>query len=415
MAVDLAVVAIGDELLSGERSDTHTARLAQALQPQGYALRRAVIVGDNEADIAAVLTELAGKFPVVIATGGLGGTADDLTARAAARAFGRRLWLHDESLAHIRQRLSQLQRPLQPHHERQALLPQKAAPLGNPLGLAPGFHLAWNNSDFFFLPGVPEEMEAMLTASLLPRLKRLYPGEIFEERRLELFGLPESTAEHQLLAADLPAGVSLGYGVHFPTLTVKLRARGADATSLLDHAEIEAMRALGDAVFSRSGQSLAEVVAELLLRNGLSLALAESCTGGMIAQQLTDIPGSSAFLERCGVVYANRAKQSWLGVPEALLREQGAVSRECALAMAAGVRRAAGTDIGLSVTGIAGPGGGSADKPVGTVFLGLATAEGSRVKACRFAGDRQRVRQMSTATALDWLRQLALQRQMTLE
>lgn len=414
MRLNLAVLAIGDELLTGEISDTHTARIATVLGRHGYRVRRSLAVGDTEADIVEALQQLGAGHQVVIVTGGLGGTGDDLTARAAAKAFGRRLWLHEDALAQVRQRLTEMGRPVLAHHEKQALLPQKAAPLGNPVGLAPGFHLQWQETDFFFLPGVPEEMAAMLEHSLLPRLQRIDPGEPLDERRLRLFGLPESKVEERMLAVELPAGVTVGYGVAPPYVTVKLRAIGAEAPLRVDRAEAEVLRALGDYVFGRGDARLEETVAQLLTGQQLSLALAESCTGGLIACQLTRIPGASAFLDRGAVVYANRAKQHWLGVPEAVLREQGAVSRECALAMARGVRRAAESDIGLAVTGIAGPSGGSPDKPVGTVFIAMATPDGVQAKSHHFSGSRQRVQNFSAATALDWIRRYLLQRQAAL-
>lgn len=409
MSVQIGVITIGDELLSGELADTNTQRIATQLFAAGYRLSSATTVGDTEERIVQALQHCAETLDVVIVSGGLGGTADDLTARAAARAFGKRLYLNDEALEQVRQRLTSLGRPLQPHHEKMALLPQKAGPLGNPAGLAPGFTLDWQGTRFFFLPGVPSELEAMLPSSLLPRLQRLAPAEAMDERRLQIFGLPESQVEQRLNEVELPDGVSLGFGVHYPFVTLKIRARGQEAVPLADHAETLALKALGIHLFGRRDETLAGVTADLLLQSGQTLALAESCTGGMIAAQLTDIPGSSDFLDRSGVVYANRAKRAWLGVPESTLQDHGAVSRECALAMAQGIRRAAGTDIGLSVTGIAGPGGGSVDKPVGTVFIGIATPQGVQAKGYRFNGDRSQVRQMTAATALDWIRRYLLQ------
>lgn len=411
MGLAIALLTIGNELLSGDRQDTHTQRIANFLTPRGYRLQSSVSVPDDENLIAEALTYLGEKNHVVVVTGGLGGTSDDLTARAAAKAFRRRLSLNEEALSQVRDRLRSMGREPQAYHEKMALFPQKAGPLGNPAGVAPGFQIRWQETEFLFFPGVPAELEAMLLGALLPRLQTLHPGEPIEERRLQIFGLPESQVEQKLEGADLPSEVEVGFRVHHPFVTVKLTARGGDAMYQADLAEAEALKALGDRVYGRGDARLQQVVADLLLGHELTLALAESCTGGMIASQLTDIPGASAFLDRSGVVYANRAKRSWLGVPDDILRSPGAVSKECAQAMAVGIRRTAQTDLGLAVTGIAGPGGGTTRKPVGTVFLSLATPDGVRTKEYQFKGDREKVRAMSVATGLDWIRRYVLSRQ----
>ncbi|PLX86288.1 MAG: damage-inducible protein CinA [Desulfuromonas sp.] len=405
MDVKIAVLAIGDELLSGEMDDTNTARIARLLGARGLALRESRTVGDAEEDIAEAMRHLAERHQAVIVTGGLGPTADDLTARAAARAFGRRLALHDEALRQIREHFRRKGRPMHPGNEKQALLPQKVAALVNTRGTAPGFVLRHGATDLFFLPGVPSEMTVMLEASVLPRLQAR-SGEAFprEERILQVFGISEPKTEELLTGADLPEGVSIAFGVEFPLVLVKLRAGGQKALSLLDRAELEARQALGDHVVGPGGESLAKTVARLFTARSLTLALAESCTGGLVAKLLTDIPGASTFLERGAVTYANSAKRDWLQVPETVLLQPGAVSEACALAMARGIREAAGTDLGLAITGIAGPGGGMPQKPVGTVFIALSTARGEQARRHHFAGNREQVRILAAYTALDWLR-----------
>lgn len=404
MPLKIAVLTIGDELLNGEMADTNTMRIARCLGAHGLTLRESRAVADVETDIVEALLDLARRQDVVIVSGGLGPTADDLTARAAARAFGRRLTLSDEALRLIRDHFRRSGRPMHPRDEKQALLPQKATILPNPIGSAPGFLLHQEGKEIHFLPGVPAEMAALLEQSILPRLQeRAGGGFPLQERVLKVFGLSEPMTEERL-AGTLPAGVALAFGVDFPFVHVKLRASGEEAEALLDRAELAARQALDDFVVALDAGSLVQTVARQLTAAGLTLSLAESCTGGLIAKLLTDLPGASAFLERAAVTYANSAKRDWLGVPAELLAREGAVSEACALAMARGARRAAGSDLALAVTGIAGPSGGTPDKPVGTVYLALAAADVEQVKSCRFGGEREQIRTLSACMALDWLR-----------
>jgi nicotinamide-nucleotide amidase len=299
---------------------------------------------------------------------------------------------------------------MHPRDEKQAMLPSRATVLANPRGVAPGFLLHHpKGADLFFLPGVPDEMRAMLTDSVLPRLLACVTQRLKRaQQRLTLFGLPETEVETCLERAALPDGVALAYTVDFPLVRVRLSASGPGAQQLVDRAEVVARRVFEEHLVALGDESLAAATARLLTAAGLTVALAESCTGGLIAKLLTDRPGASAFFERGAVTYANSAKTGWLKVPAALLTSSGAVSGECARAMARGIRRAAGTDLGLAVTGIAGPDGGTPEKPVGTVFLALATPEGERVEEFHFRGDRHQIRLRSACEALDWLRRRAI-------
>lgn len=404
----IAVLATGEELLSGELSDTNSAVIARELAAHGLALQQVRVVGDREQSIAAALDQLAREHRLVIVTGGLGPTADDVTARAAARACGRHLVLNDEALQLIRQYFKGLGRQMHPGNEKQALLPQKCQVLPNPRGTAPGFRLELHEAELFFLPGVPEEMLTMLRDSVLPSLAAHFRGGFpLQERILKVFALAEPRIEELLAPCRFPEGVSVAYGVQYPLVLVKLRAGGADAEADLDRGELLVRQALGDYLVGRDQESLEGNVGKLLTTAGLNLALAESCTGGLISKLLTDLPGASTFLERCGVTYANSAKQGWLGISAELLEQHGAVSEACALAMARGIRQAAGTDLGLAVTGIAGPDGGTPEKPVGTVFIALDSPEFSRARGYRFSGSRDRIRTMTACMALDWLRRYA--------
>lgn len=400
----IAVLTIGDELLNGELSDTNTRRIACSLERHGFRIREARSVGDQEETIAETLLELAGRYNVVLVTGGLGPTEDDRTARSAAKACKRHLALNDEALRLIREHFRRTGREMHPRNEKQALLPQKALIIPNPSGSAPGFRLQHERCQLFFLPGVPAEMARMLDESVLPQLVADFTPQVQRERVFTLLGVAEPRVEELVAAAGLPAGIEIGFGVDFPLVHLKLRASGPTADELLDHAEPAALRAIGDYLVARGEESLAQSVARLLVASGVTISLAESCTGGLIASQLTAIPGASAFLERAAVTYADSAKVSWLKIPTQLLEKEGAVSATTARLMARGIRRASRTQLGLAVTGIAGPTGGSIAKPLGTVFLALATEHGEVVAQHRFGGDRTEVRLQSACYALDLVR-----------
>ena len=406
----IAILAIGDELLNGDQVDTNTTAIARLLAENGYQIRESIAVGDSIDNIVAALQRLVQEYEIILVTGGLGPTEDDRTAQAAAKAFGRTLSLNDEALVQIRERFAAWGRPMHPRNEKQARLPARSHVLLNRRGTAPGFRLVVNNqATLFFFPGVPSEMLSMLAEHALPWLHKNDPDPTpFVRRRFTVYGLPEPEVETRLDKAELPAAVKVAFAVDLPFVHVKLQATGETADRLIDQAELKARQALGYAIVGFGDETLAAVTTRLLITCELSLALAESCTGGMIAQQITDQPGASAILERSAVTYANSAKQDWLGVSAEILEGVGAVSEECALAMAAGIKAAADSRIGLAVTGIAGPTGGTPEKPIGTVYIAMVTDTEQQVERFCFSGDRQQVRIRTTCTALDWLRRLAL-------
>jgi nicotinamide-nucleotide amidase len=406
--VTVATLSIGDELLRGEVVDTNAAHLGARLTAEGLAVTEQLTVGDDEAAIAAALEALAGRHGAVIVTGGLGPTDDDVTARAAARAAGRRLALNDEALDHLRRVAGLFGGESHPLNDKQALLPVKAALVPNPAGTACGFILEHRGALLVFLPGVPAEMARMLAESVLPLLRERLPvRRTLRTRVLTVFGLPEVAVGGLLRDLPLPAGLTLAYNVDYPAIAVKLRGEGDDPRRLeatLDLTLAQLRQRLGDVVVAEGEETIDTVVAGLFRASGATVALAESCSGGLVAKRLTDLPGSSAYFLLSAVTYANSAKERLLGVPPGLLASHGAVSREAAMAMARGVRQLAGSDLGLAITGIAGPDGGSPAKPVGTVYLALAEGRGCRVKEYRFAGSRGDVRAITAYTALDWLR-----------
>jgi nicotinamide-nucleotide amidase len=407
--MNIAILTIGDELLNGDLADTNTVAITSRLMNNSLPVHEATTIGDCEKDIIMTLQRLAKTHEAIIVTGGLGPTEDDRTARAAARAFERPLSLNMKALEQIKDRFRSWQRDMHPRNEKQALLPGRSTIITNEKGTAPGFHIRTNQTDLYFLPGVPFEMLDMLEAYVIPELLHRFPNPPQVcQRILSVFGLAEPDVESRIMLNGLPDGVELAFNVEFPMVQVKLRAWGENAQKLIDRSELEVRKVLTDHVVAIDEGTMAGSTASHLAKAGLTVALAESCTGGLIAKLLTDQPGSSAFLERSIVSYANSAKENCLNVPHQVIAQQGAVSAECAIAMAKGVHLAAHTDLGLAVTGIAGPEGGSLDKPIGTVFLAMVGPLGERIERFTFFGNREQIRLRSAYTALDWLRRMAI-------
>ncbi len=405
---DIAVLTTGDELLNGDLSDTNTSTIATILAQQGYRLRCSLSVPDQEKEIDAALRYLSQHAQAVIITGGLGSTCDDLTARAAARALGQSLVVNDDALRMVRDWFAKRDRPMEAANERQALLPQKAVPIRNSLGTAPGFWLRHGTCDLFFLPGVPSEMKGMFIEEVLPILQQQMPDSApLQQRTLKLFGLGEPQVEQLIPYDQLPEGINIAFALDYPLVLVKIKTGGDDATERLDQAEKLLLKSLGPYLMARNNETPEGIVGKLLTAAGLTLSLAESCTGGLVAQLLTSQPGASTFLERAAVTYADSAKLDWLQVPLPTLRQHGAVSEACAKAMAEGLKRTTDTDLALAITGVAGPDGGTEEKPVGTVFMALASSSNTHVQRYRFNGDRQKVQKMSAFMALEWLRRYA--------
>jgi competence/damage-inducible protein CinA-like protein len=407
--VKVATLSIGDELLLGEIVDGNAAHIAQQLYRHGIKVHRHLTVGDQEQEIAEAVLSLAGGSDLVIVTGGLGPTLDDVTARSVAKATGRRLVLNEEALAHVRMTAGKLGTGVHPLNEKQALFPAGATIVPNPVGTACGFHLNHDGCALFFMPGVPVEMARMLDETVIPLLEERGKGDkSLKTRTVKIFGLSEAATEGMLADVDMSGlGVTVAFAVDFPEVHLKLRAEGPDAPQVeeaLGKACGMVLTKVGGYVFGSDGETLDSVVAELFRRKRVTLSLAESCTGGLVAKRITDAPGSSEYFVEGAITYADTAKTRVLGVSPGVLGEQGAVSSTTALAMARGMRKHAGTDIALAITGIAGPAGGSDTKPVGTVFLALATSSGCRAKEYRFSGSREEIRTITACTAMDWLR-----------
>ena len=405
----IATLSIGDEVIFGEIVDTNAPFIAARLYDIGLKVRQHLAVGDVEGDIIEAIRTLAETNEAVIATGGLGPTIDDITARAAATATDRRLVLNETALTHLREFLANRGRTLDPANEKQALLPAKSSLIHNPTGTACGFHFQHNGCVFFFLPGVPAEMERMVDESVIPLLRaRRKLERSIRVKVLKVFGLPEAEMDSLLRGVtEQDSPVTVAFQVDFPEILVKLRAEGddeRDTASALEETYRKAREILGEHLFAEDGETMDSVVAALFREKGLTLSLAESCSGGLVAKRITDIPGSSAYFLEGAVTYSNAAKTRILGVSTQLLEEKGAVSSEVAMAMARGMHKLSGSDIGLAVTGVAGPAGGSEEKPGGTVFIALATHAGCQAKGYQFSGDRGKIRTMASFMALNWLR-----------
>ena len=412
----ISTLSIGDELICGEVADSNVSTIARALIDKGLRVLRHITVGDSELDIMSALADLGRSSDAIIVTGGLGPTADDLTTRAAARATGRRLVVSEEAKAHIRHMSAKLPSLIVcPLSDKQAMIPAKTTLIPNPTGTACGFQLMHNGCFLFFLPGVPSEMERMLGDSVIPFLaERVTRKRIIRSAQINVFGPCEAEVNEMLAGIARPEqGLQMGICVTFPWMRITLRAEAEseEGGGVLLEPAVQAVRErLQEYIFSEGEDTLDEVVAVLFRQSGLTLAVAESCSGGLIAQRITDVPGSSAYFLEGQVTYSNGAKVRMLDVPPTLIDEKGAVSSEVASAMAKGVRRVAGSGLGLAVTGIAGPDGGNEDKPVGTVFISLAAPDGCWTKRFQFSGSRSEIRIITSWTAIDWLRRYLCQR-----
>jgi nicotinamide-nucleotide amidase len=404
------VLSIGTELTRGELVNTNSAWLAGTLTDLGFDVVEQCTVDDDKTRIIAALDRLARAAKVVVCTGGLGPTTDDLTAAAVAGALGVPLERDEVSVDHIRRRFEKLGRTMSESNAKQADFPEGAAVLPNPIGTAPGFSVEVRGARAFFLPGVPREMQRMFDEQVVPRIREIAPNDS-HQIRYRTFGLPESVVGEKLAAVEgaFP-GVTLGYRAHFPEIEVKVLARAgaggkAAAIDLAERASADVRAALGDVIYGQGDDTFAGVVGRALRTRSWTLAVAESCTGGLVGHLLTKEPGASDFLLLDAVTYANSSKQAVLGVDEDVLRGHGAVSAEVATSMADGARRLVGADCALAITGIAGPTGGTESKPVGLVYLAVSTAKGTVVKEHRFPGERHWIQTLAAYAGLAMVRE----------
>ncbi len=400
--IDVVLLSQGNELTTGLTVDTNAHHMAGRLHDHGLRVRRVITVPDRVEDLVAVLRQAATLAPVVVSTGGLGPTRDDLTAGAVAAAFDLPLHLDAEALAQVEARYAAFGRRMPAVNRRQAELPTGALVLENRWGTAPGFAVDQDDCRLYFLPGVPREMRPMFATHVLPDILERHALRPPLLHTLRVIGLGESSIEERLTGLDWP-GLEIGFRTKLPENQVKLAF--APGTSAEDRAAaVAAVRArIGWHAFGVDCGDLAAVVMERLAERGETVATAESCTAGGLAAWLSASPGASRALMGGAVVYSNAEKTRQCGVPEEMLAAHGAVSQPVAEALAAGIRRAVGTTWGIGITGIAGPGGGSDEKPVGTVHFALSGPDGTTHRCDRFPGDRARVQRLAAAAALTLL------------
>ena len=410
----------GTELMLGRVLNTHQQWLCRQLADAGYIVARQVAVPDTAAAIQATVREALGRADLVITTGGLGPTSDDLTRDLIAELLGKPLREVPELLAHIRQFFEIRKRRMPESTRVQALVPEGALVLPNPHGTAPGLAMELRPNPFrpgggswlIMLPGPPRELRPMFLDSVLPLLRRVLPNPFaFVCRTLRTTGIGESMVEERLAGPLLPLlkeGLELGYCARPGQVDVRLAAQTNSSQTLVSRAEAVVRERLGDFIYGLNEEEIEATLVELLTRRNQTLALAESCTGGCIAHRLTNVPGASAVLLAGLVTYSNAAKQKFLQVRSETLKSHGAVSEPVAREMAEGARNATGADYALSVTGIAGPSGGTPEKPVGTVYLGLAGPFDTMTERNFNPFDRETFKQVTAQQALDLLRRKLL-------
>jgi len=409
-----AVLSIGTELTRGELVNTNAAWLGEELTKLGFDVLEHATVDDELERIVTLIRRFAEHHEVIVVTGGLGPTSDDLTTAAAAAAAGVELRRDEGVVEGIRQKFKAFGRVMPESNAKQGDFPEGADVLANAVGTAPGFSLALGGARFFFVPGVPREMKHIFAESIVPAIAPLAEPRT-HQIHIRTFGMTESGVAQALRGLEKThPGLTLGYRAHFPEIEVKVHVRAASASEAELRSEsiaVEVRELLGEAVFGGRDDSFAEVVGKALRDGGKTLAVAESCTGGRVGELLTGVPGASDYLLLDAVVYADSAKEAVLGVSPEVLSEHGAVSAETAAAMAEGALRVAGADIAVSITGIAGPGGGTEEKPVGTIWFGVARKNQPTVtKHRKLPWGRDRVQALSAYVALELVRRAALGR-----
>jgi len=411
-----AIIAVGSELLTASRIDTDSLLITEQLNLLGIEVASKGIVGDDHDELAVALSTALTRVDIVVCSGGLGPTDDDVTRDVVARVLARPLAEDDRITEHIRARFAARTLQMPEINRRQAMVPAGARIIENANGTAPGLWIEDGDRVVVLLPGPPRELKPMLARLAAGWLGERAPGLSLVRRVLRIVGRTESHTEEAIrplypewAQAAVPIAVTIlaSFGQIELHLSARARSR-SEAEAALDVASSQVVERLGMDVYSRDGTSMEQVVGNLLVERNWRIAVAESCTGGLITSRLTDVPGSSRYVERGVVAYTNESKVALLGVAAALIDEHGAVSEPVAIAMAEGIRMRAATNVGIGVTGIAGPGGGTPAKPVGTVAVAAAAADLVRSRLFRFIGDREHVKFQASQAALDMVRRMLL-------
>jgi competence/damage-inducible protein CinA-like protein len=401
-----AILSTGDELTTGRIVDSNASWIADKLFEIGVDVACVITVGDYPERLEWAWKQALEKGDVIISTGGIGPTADDLTSETVARVLGVPLVEHAESAERIRRWFEATGRAMPLNNLKQALMPRGAELVPNALGTAPGYRVAHGGRHLVVLPGVPREMKPMVEEIVLPWLRSQRGGDVYLARTFQTFGVTESGLDELVAGVVDPAEGRVSFRASFPEVSVRVVVHG-EPTLARERLQVVGDRlraAIGAGCYGEGAVTLEETVGTLLRERGLTVATAESCTGGLVAHRLTNVPGSSAYVRGGVVAYANDAKQRLLGVASTTLAAHGAVSEEAAAEMAAGARQSLGADIAVSTTGIAGPDGGTPEKPVGTVCLGLASADETLAARYQFWGTRDWVKLLASQVALEWVR-----------
>ncbi len=406
------IIAIGSELLTPYRLDTNSLFITNELNQVGVRVVHKAVVGDTPGEMLSSFRLALDRADVVVSCGGLGPTDDDRTRQTVSELLGRKLLRNEEVLQKLQERFRRFGRTMPEINTRQALVIEGATVMPNPRGTAPGQWIEAKGHILILLPGVPSELRALMEAEVTPRLAKLGIKQRRYTRDLRIVGLFESEVEQRVspLYAQYPdtdttiLATSGGIQLH-PSIWSDDSA-GAEAR--LDELVRRMALVLGENLVSTHGETIEDIVARVLMENRATIAVAESCTGGLLAERLTNLPGSSAYFLGGIVCYSNDLKTRLVGVPAEMIEAKGAVSSEVALALAAGIRNLTGATLGIGITGVAGPGGGTPDKPVGLVHIGIADEHGPREKSFRFPGDRERIRFFATQNALDAVRRYFL-------
>lgn len=406
--MDAEIIAVGSELLTPHRHDTNSLCLTDKLNSLGIEVRFKTVVGDDAERLGVAFRAALERSNLVILMGGLGPTEDDINRQVVAEVLGRELQEVPEIIERIAARYARTGRKMPANNARQALVPEGSEWLPNKKGTAPGIWIEHEKKIIVMLPGPPGELEAMFDDQCMPRLKSLVSGEQIRTRVIKVAGLPESEVDERIAPIYKPyANPSTTILSTGGAIEVHLRAHAPtreQADALLNELTEKIEPALGDHVFSTKGETLEEVVGMYLVMKQKTLATAESCTGGLLSERITRVPGSSEYFLGGTVCYSNEMKTRFAGVSPRLLEAYGAVSRPVAQALAEGIRQRTHASIGIGITGVAGPGGGTDEKPVGMVFIAVADERGTEIREFRFPGDRERIRLLSSQFALEMLR-----------
>ena len=408
------ILAVGSEMLTPFRLDTNSLAITERLNTIGCDVRLKAVVGDDVSELVSLFERGVGAVDLIVCTGGLGPTEDDITRDALARALSLTLERDDRIVEKIRERFERRGMVMQAINARQAMVPHGAVVLENARGTAPGLWIEQSGTRILLLPGPPGEMLPMLEQVIAEHLRPSAGGRGLFRRVIRITGRPESDVDAvaqpvyaKWVSAPIPIATTILAKMGQIELHLTADAPSADeGETALELAVGELVAVLGPSVYSTDGRGLEAVLGDLLVAKGMTIAVAESCSGGLLASRITDVPGSSAYFERGVVCYSNRAKIEWIGVPEALITAHGAVSEPVAEAMAAGVRDLAASSVGIGITGIAGPGGGTPEKPVGTVAIAVVTPSARSVRTFQFVGPRDMVKFQSTQAAMNMLRML---------